>query len=223
MGSAPASQSAGRAPAARAPAGASAVCTGVTLGRGRAPAEPPELAPAPCPGALGLCRTRSTCDTPPRNADSSRRMWGLQKRRHIPLVPHQVWWLPPRTVREGYGGCSRNPECFHLVTFREPHWLGSCCDHRDWCGRVAAPRAVTRGSTTPCCGRSRLHPSTDSRHRCGDGCALGAGSQRSVAMNSTTLLQLIRFRSVERAALLPNQTDRCAMDLVGGQVTQRPD
>ena len=80
---------------------------------------------------------------------------------------------------ESYGGCGRNPECFHLVTFREPHWLGSCCDHRDWCGRVAAPLLLPGKYRTVL----RQKPSLSQRrfwHRCGDGCALGAGSQRSV-------------------------------------------
>ena len=30
-----------------------------------------------------------------------------------------------RERSESYDGCRRNPECFHLLTFREPHWLAS--------------------------------------------------------------------------------------------------
>jgi predicted Zn-dependent protease with MMP-like domain len=46
------------------------------------------------------------------------------------------------------------------VTFREPHWPG-CCDHRDWCGRVAAPLPLL-GKYRTMLRRSRLYPSTDS-------------------------------------------------------------
>jgi hypothetical protein len=153
----------------------------------RALEEPPESAPAARSWVAGLgattrlCRTRSKCDKPPRKADSSDRMWDLQRgRRMEPPVPPRVWWLPPRAAR----GLWRLPPQSRVLSSRDLPGaaLAGGAATPETRGRVAAPLP----SPVKCSGASVV--ARQASHRGGGRLTVGWEFQRNLENDYAELL-----------------------------------